>query len=265
MTGDTEARAVTLQRMGRLALITLNRPEALNAVNRQLAQQFGEALTEVQQDDHLRVAVVTGAGRAFCAGADLKELAAGVDISAPGHSDWGFAGMVNHPIEKPLIAAVNGIAFGGGMEIVLACDLAVMNREAALALPEVRRGLFAAAGGLIQLPRELPLKVAMEVALTGEPLSADEAHSWGLVNRLAPAEAVVSVAISLAEAVAANAPLAVQSSKRILRRAVGRGSQWDHDLLALQGREVDTVFSSIDAAEGASAFADRRPPNWVGA
>lgn len=165
----------TFEQRGPVALITLNRPDAMNAVNAALSEAVGTALETVARDPEIRVAVITGAGRAFCAGADLKELAAGRGIYPPDHPEWGFAGLVQHFIDKPLIAAVNGYALGGGTEIMLACDLAVVSDQAKLGLPEVKRGLLAAAGGLLRLPRQVPVKLAMEVALTGEPIDAETA------------------------------------------------------------------------------------------
>lgn len=263
VTSDAEPAAV-LERHGAVAVITLNRPDSLNAVNAELSAAVGEALEELQADRSLLVGVLTGAGRAFCAGADLKAIAGGRPINAPGHDDWGFAGLVEHRVDKPLIAAVNGIAFGGGMEIVLACDLAVISEDAALGLPEVTRGLFAGAGGLIRLPRQVPQKIAMEKALVGDPFTAEEALRWGLVNRVAAAGRALPVAMELAERIAANAPLSVRTSKRMVHAAVGAGSDWDRDLWAQQAVELVEIVTSNDAVEGAVAFAERRQPVWTG-
>ncbi len=264
MTADTVETAAKLERAGSVGIITLNRPQALNAVNADLSGAVGAALEEINADPAIRVGVVTGAGRAFCAGADLKAIAAGEPVTAPGHPEWGFAGLVEHPIDKPLVAAVNGFALGGGTEILLACDLAVLSQEAALGLPEVKRGLFAAAGGLIHLPRQLPIKIAMEVALTGEPMSATEALRWGLVNRVVPTDRVLAEAVGLAERIARNAPLSLRTSKKMMQRAVGAGSDWDRDLWARQASEIRTIFASHDATEGATAFAEKREPLWTG-
>lgn len=256
--------AATLERDGAVGVITLNRPDALNAVDAELAAAVGAALEELRCDPALRVGVITGAGRAFCAGADLKAIAAGRPISAPDHPEWGFAGLVEHPVDKPLIAAVNGIALGGGTEIVLACDLAVLSDGAVLGLPEVRRGLFAGAGGLIHLPRLVPLKVAMEIALVGNPITPDEALRWGLVNRVVPPGEVLSKALELARRIADNAPLSVRTGKLLLRAAVGEGAVWDRKVWAIQAQEMQTILASRDAVEGATAFAERRPPVWTG-
>lgn len=247
-----------------VAVITLNRPGARNAVNAALSSALGEALEDFEADPSLRVGILTGVGPAFCAGADLKSLAAGEPITAHGHPEWGFAGLVQHEISKPLIAAVNGFALGGGTEILLACDLAVLSEDASLGFPEVRRGLFAAAGGLIRMPRQVPTKVVMELALTGEAMAARDALRWGLVNRVVPPERVIPEAVELAQAIAANAPLAVRTSKKIVHRATATGSAWDARVWELQDADFTRILASHDAQEGTSAFAEKRPPSWSG-
>ncbi|MEV0296401.1 crotonase/enoyl-CoA hydratase family protein [Nocardia sp. NPDC050710] len=256
--------AATLERRGHIAVITLNRPEAMNAVNSALSRAVGAALDELATDPDLRVGVITGAGRAFCAGADLKELAAGGAIHDPDHPEYGFAGLVQHFVDKPLIAAVNGFALGGGTEIVLACDLAVMSEDAALGLPEVKRGLFAAAGGLLRLPRQIPPKIALEMALTGTPIDAADAAHWGLVNRVVPAAAVLDTAVELAATIAANAPLSVRATKRIMHRVNDFGSEWDDPIWRMSFEEATPVLRSKDALEGPRAFTDKRAPRWRG-
>lgn len=265
----TEARqiaepAVTVENRGGIALITLNRPGALNAVNADLSGALGAALEELDADDELRVGIITGAGRAFCAGADLKGVNAGDVLSAPGHPEWGFAGLVEHPVKKPLIAAVNGFALGGGTEIVLKCDLAVLSEDAALGLPEAKRGLFAGAGGLIMMPRQLPAKIAMEAALTGEPISPETALRWGLVNRVVPASDVLDEAFRLAAAISANAPLSIAASKELVERASGFGSEWNDAVWRLNDRLITDILASDDAKEGTLAFAEKRAPRWSG-
>jgi crotonobetainyl-CoA hydratase len=262
-TADEEGAAV-LHRRGRIAVITLNRPRAMNAVNAAMSAAVGNALRALAEDPELSVGVITGAGRAFSAGADLKELGAGRPVSAPGHPEWGFAGLVRHVVDKPLIAAVNGFALGGGTEIVLACDLAVISEDARLGLPEVTRGLVAAAGGLLRLHRQIPPKIAARVALTGEPLDAATALRWGLVNEVAPAGHALDRAIDLAERIAANAPLAVAASKRIMRRSAEYGSDWEPRMWAMNEAEFADVRRSEDAKEGPRAFAEKRPPKWQG-
>lgn len=260
---DQEATAV-LRREGPVAVITLNRPQAMNAVNAAMSAAVGNALRELDEDPDLSVGVITGAGRAFCAGADLKELGAGRPVSAPGHPEWGFAGLVRHVVDKPLIAAVNGFALGGGTEIVLACDLAVISEEAQLGLPEVRRGLVAAAGGLLRLHRQIPPKVAAHAIMTGEPLSAASALHWGLVNEAVPRGQVLDTALDLARRIAANAPLAVRASKRIMRRSAEFGSDWEPPVWDMNEAEFDEVRRSEDAVEGPRAFAEKRQPHWQG-
>ncbi|MFI6937350.1 crotonase/enoyl-CoA hydratase family protein [Streptomyces sp. NPDC050287] len=262
-TADEEEAAV-LHRQGRIAVITLNRPRALNAVNAAMSAAVGNALRELAEDPGLSVGVITGAGRAFSAGADLKELGAGRPVSAPGRPEWGFAGLARHVMDKPLIAAVNGFALGGGTEIVLACDLAVISEDARLGLPEVTRGLVAAAGGLLRLHRQIPPKIAAQIALTGEPLDAATALRWGLVNEVVPAGRVLDRAVELAERIAANAPLAVAASKRIMRRSAEYGSDWEPQMWAMNEAEFAGVRSSEDAREGTRAFAEKRPPMWQG-
>jgi crotonobetainyl-CoA hydratase len=259
-----EQSAVLLERRSAVAIITLNRPHSMNAVNAALSKALGEALAELADDPGLRVGIVTGAGRAFCAGADLKELAAGRSVYDENHLERGFAGMVRHFVDKPLIAAVNGSALGGGTEIVLACDMAVMAEHASLGLPEVKRGLVAAAGGLLRLHRQIPPKVAAELVFTGDPIDAAAALRWGLVNRVVPRGAVLTTALALAQKVAGNAPLALRASKRITANSAS-GSDWDPAVWAVNLREAAAIRTSRDAREGAIAFAEKRAPNWVGA
>ena len=260
---------VLYERDGHVALLTLNRPDALNAVNSALADELGDHLERAVADAEVRAIVVTGAGRAFCAGADLKEIAAGRSVAPTVHPEWGFAGLAQHWVGKPLIAAVNGYAMGGGTEIALACDLVVASELAAFGLPEVKRGLFAAAGGVIRLQRQIPIKLAAQLALTGDPVDAATARQWGLVNDVAPPAEVVPRALALAGRIAANAPLSIQHTKRVLHQAASAGSDWDvawsgGDPWQLNAEAMDAVFASADAVEGATAFAAKRPPVWTG-
>ncbi|MGU3432560.1 crotonase/enoyl-CoA hydratase family protein [Actinomycetes bacterium M1A6_2h] len=262
--GPTTDELAYLERRGHVGVITINRPHALNAVNAGVSAALGRAIDELAHDPELRVGVVTGAGRAFCAGADLKALAAGESIYAPDHLEWGFAGLVQHFVDKPLIAAVNGFALGGGTEIVLACDLAVVSSSASLGLPEVTRGLVAAAGGLLRLPDQMPQKLAAEAIFTGTPISADTALRWGVINRVVEPSEVMNEALSLAETIASNAPLAVRSSKRIMHRRREFGSDWDPRVWGVVADEFAATLSSADAAEGPRAFAEKRTPRWTG-
>lgn len=256
--------SATFELDGGVGLLTLRRPSARNAVNPELSLAVGEALERADSDPSIRAVVVTGEGSAFCAGADLKAIAAGQEITAPGHPEWGFAGLVEHPISVPVIAAVNGHAMGGGAEIVLACDLAVMADHALIGLPEVKRGLFAAAGGTIRLPRQIPPKVALHLGLTGEPINAPQALQWGLVNQVTTGVEVVERALELAHTIAANAPLAVAVTKYMMHAATASGSSWDAELWRRQDVEIEALLSSHDAMEGATSFAEKRDPVWTG-
>lgn len=252
-------RSLKTERRDATLLITLDRPEVRNAVDRAIAEAMAAALDELDSDQSLAVGVIAGAGKGFCAGMDLKAFA------ETGERPWaggrGFAGIVRRPSTKPLIAAVEGFAVAGGLEIALACDLMVAARGAKLGVPEVKRGLVAAGGALRRLPRRLPAAVAAELVLTGEPLLAERAHELGLVNRLADPGTASSVALELAEAIAANGPLALSASKRVLEE------QWSwsgEDFWDRQAEIVDPVMASEDAREGARAFKERREPRWQG-
>jgi crotonobetainyl-CoA hydratase len=245
-------------------VITLNRPEALNAVDAGVGAAVGEALELARTDERVRVVVVTGTGRAFCAGMDLKAYARGEDVAATGHPEWGFAGLTQHLIDKPVIAAVNGLALGGGCEIVLACDLAVASTAASFGLPEVKRGLLAGGGGIFRLPRLLPRRVATEMILTGEPISAADALRYGLVNRVVPPGQLLAQALELARVICANGPLAIRTSKRLLTESFRYGSDWDDEVWHLNDQVVAEVLASDDGREGALAFAQKRPPVWTG-
>jgi enoyl-CoA hydratase len=253
-----EETTVLTERRGRVLVVTLNRPEQRNAVNLTVAQGIASALDELDTDADLSLGVLTGAGRGFCAGMDLKAFVTG---ERPWAGDRGFAGIVQRSPAKPLIAAIEGFAVAGGLEIALACDLIVAARGAKLGIPEVKRSLVAAGGALLRLPRALPRAVAMELALTGDPISAERGYELGLVNRLAEPGAALEQALELAEAIAANAPLALAATKRILTE----GTSWPEDeFWRRQGEITGPVFGSEDAREGATAFAEKRPPAWQG-
>jgi enoyl-CoA hydratase/carnithine racemase len=247
-----------------VALLTINRPNAMNAINSGVSTAMGNALEEAQRNSDVRAIVITGNGRAFCAGADLKELAQGKSVNSIDHPEWDFAGLVRHWVDKPLIAAVNGFALGGGTEIVLACDLAVIDETASLGLPEVARGLFAAAGGVLRLQRQVPQKVAAEIVLTGVPISATRAFELGLVNRVAPRGMSVAIALELAATIAANGPLALRTSKKIFQDSLGIADVWSNEVWRLNYDGIKVIMSSKDAIEGATAFAEKRSPVWTG-
>jgi enoyl-CoA hydratase len=249
---------VLTERRDGVLLITLNRPDARNAVNKALAEGLAAALDTLDADDELKVGVLTGAGKGFSAGMDLKAFVKG---ERPWVGDRGFAGIVQRSARKPLIAAVEGFAMAGGLEIALSCDLVVASREARLAIPEVKRSLVAAAGALRRLPQRVPLGVAMEMALTGDPISAERAYALGLVNRVTEPGEAVDAALELAAAIARNGPLAIDATKEILYRQ----ADWDGEAFwREQGVLVEPVMSSEDAREGATAFAEKRDPVWKG-
>jgi enoyl-CoA hydratase len=243
---------------GGVLLITLNRPEARNAVNAALAEGVGSALDRLDADDDLRVGIVTGAGGTFCSGMDLKAFVKG---ERPWVGDRGFAGIAQRSARKPLIAAVEGYALAGGFEVALSCDLIVAARDARFGIPEVKRGLAAAAGGLIRLPKRIPYHLAMELALTGEFVDAERAAAWGIVNRVAEPGRAVDAARALAETIARNGPLAVAASKQVVQSA---GDWTEAEAWAKQGEITGPVFASEDAQEGARAFAEKRDPRWKG-
>ena len=239
-------------------LITLNRPDARNAVNAALAAGVAEALDRLDDDDDLKVGILTGAGKGFSAGMDLKAFVAGESAFV---EHRGFAGIVQRPPLKPLIAAIEGFAMAGGLEIALACDLIVAARNARLGIPEVKRSLVAAGGALLRLPRRMPYNLAMEMALTGDPISAERGAEVGLVNRVTEPGEAVAGARELAASIAANGPLALMASKRILVEAPA----WSEaELWQRQGDISGPVFGSEDAREGATAFAEKRDPVWKG-
>ena len=255
---ETPSEPVLTERHDGVLVITLNRPEARNAVNQALAEAVAAALDELDGDDTLRVGVLTGAGGSFCAGMDLKAFLSG---EVPVIEGRGLAGLTQRPPRKPLVAAVEGWALAGGFEIMLACDLAVASRTARFGVPEVKRALVAGAGAALRLPERVPLPIALELLLTGEPIDAARAHELGLVNRLTDEGGALEGALELARTIAANGPLAVEVTRQIARSARDWSSEegW-----AKQEELMAPVFTSEDAIEGATAFAEKRPPVWKG-
>lgn len=255
--------AALVERRGNVGIITINRPAARNAVNGAVSTAVGDALAQAQQDSEIRVIILTGAGdKSFCAGADLKAISRGENLFHTVHPEWGFAGYVHHFIDKPTIAAVNGTALGGGSELALASDLVVATESASFGLPEVKRGLIAGAGGVFRLVDQLPRKVALELILTGEPITAAAAVQWGLINQVVPDGTVLDAALALAERIAGNAPLSVQASKRVAYGAddgiiAQEEPSWDRTT-----REITVLLKSEDAKEGPLAFAEKRQPVW---
>lgn len=241
-----------------VVVVTINRPQQRNAVNRAVSYGVCEAIDELDRDPALRVGILTGAGGTFCSGMDLKAFLRGEVTRVEGR---GILGIAMTPPQKPLIAAVEGYALAGGFESVLACDLVVAARDAQFGLPEVKRGLAAAAGGLLRLPRLLPPRIAMEIALTGDMIGAKRLHQFGLVNALTEPGGALEAAKAMARRIIANAPLSVAASKRVMVE------QRDWPLAEMWTRQAEItgpVLASCDAREGAAAFAERRAPAWKG-
>jgi enoyl-CoA hydratase len=257
---ERRATPVELERRGPCAVIRINRPEARNAVNGAVAQGIEEAIDELEADDEVWVGIITGEPPVFSAGADLKEINAGNAANLQTERG-GFAGIVQRERTKPLIAAVDGPALAGGTEIVLACDLVVASTIATFGVPEVKRSLVAGAGALFRLGRKLPFNLAMELALTGDPITAELAHHHGLVNRLVEPGQALDAALALAEQVCANAPLAVRASRKVVVEATQAPDEvgWTMSMDAM----ADAVRSE-DFREGLTAFIEKRPPRWKG-
>jgi enoyl-CoA hydratase len=248
---------ILTERQGRVLVITINRPASRNAVNLAVSQGLADAVDELDENKDLSVAVLTGAGGNFCAGMDLKAFAAGEVVAIPGRG----IGFTERPPKKPLISAVEGYALAGGTEVVLATDLVVASREAKFGIPEVKRGLVAAGGGLLRLQKRIPYQKALELALTGDSFTADQGAAWGFVNVVTQPGEALAGAIELAERITANGPLAVATTKEILVKS----ADWSNDeMWKKQLEHIIPIFTSNDAKEGAIAFAEKRKPNWTG-
>ena len=246
------------ERRGKVEILRLNRPEARNAIDPETSREIEAALDEIEADRDVWCVIITGAGPVFCAGADLKVVASGRGVEIMTERG-GFAGFVQRDLTKPVIAAINGLALAGGFEITLACDLVVASEDAKFGLPEVQRGLLASAGGPIRLAQRVPLAVALELTVLGEPISAARAHELGLVNQVVPADQVLDTALAMAERIIANSPTAVRGGRTLVRAAADAtdAEAWD-----LNRRIMREVGSSPDAIEGATAFVEKRAPNW---
>jgi enoyl-CoA hydratase len=258
MTTADSTGVVLAERQDAILTMTINRPAQKNAVNHEVAEQLAAALDTLNNDPGLSAGVLTGAGGTFCAGMDLKAFVRGDLPELPGR---GFGGETRATITKPLVAAVEGWALGGGFELALACDLIVAAEDARFGFPEVTRGIVPAEGGLIRLPHRLPYHLATRVLLTGEPLPATAAHQHGLVSDLTPPGGALQAAIALARRIAQNAPLALAAAKKVLRSSQGLD---DPAAFARQDDLIAGLTSSQDAREGATAFAEKRPPVWQG-
>lgn len=252
--------AVRYERRGRCAIVTLDRPQARNAIDADTALGIEQAIDRFEEDEQVRAAVIAASPPVFCAGADLKAIGAG-EAERLSTARGGFAGIVRRERSKPLIAAVDGPALAGGMEIVLTCDLVVASTAASFGVPEVQRGLVAAAGALFRLPQRIPENVAIELLLTGRRMDAAEAHRHGLVNRLCEPGAALAGALELAGAIAENAPLAVRASRSAVleSRGLSEGGAWERTERALRA-----VIDSADVQEGVRAFVEKRAPEWQG-
>jgi enoyl-CoA hydratase len=251
---------VEFERRGRCGVITINRPEARNAVNAEVAAGIEAGVDRIEDDDDLWVGILTGVPPVFCAGADLKAVQGGQGQSV--FTDrGGFGGFVRRDRRKPIIAAVDGPALAGGAELVLAADLVVASRRAAFGIPEVKRCMIAGAGGLFRLARKMPENLAMECALTGDPISAERAHAAGLVNELVEDGQAVEAALALAARIGANSPLAVRESRRVIL-ATSRLS--DEESFEVSEKVLAEVMRSADFREGLAAFIEKRPPTWTG-
>ena len=252
--------AVELEREGHLAIITLNRPEARNAINGEMASTMEACLDEFESDENLWVGILKAEGTVFCAGADLKEIAAG-NGAALSTKKGGFGGIARRERTKPLIAAITGTAVAGGCEISLSCDMIIASTETVFGLPEVKRSLIAAAGGLFRLPRALGMATAMELIMTGDPLPSQRAYELGMVNKVVAPDDVLVEAKALADRVMANAPLAVQASRNVAARAL---MDSDDDLWRASGKGFQSIVNTEDYKEGPKAFIEKRPPEWKG-
>jgi enoyl-CoA hydratase len=253
MSETTTPEAVLTEQRGRVLLITLNRPEAMNAINGALAHGLWNAVQRLNDDSGLTAGVLTGAGRGFSAGMDLKAFAKGEDIGP-------MMSFIQNGAKKPLIGAIEGFALAGGLELALSCDLLVAAKGVKLGIPEVGVGLFAAGGGLLRLPSRVGYGKAMEMAITGDPITAEEGAAFGLIARLTEKGEAVSTAMGLAERIAKNAPLAVAASKQLVKATQGMSEE---DFWKLQNTHMG-VFVSNDAKEGPKAFAEKRAPEWTG-
>ena len=261
----SSSSAALVERRGNVALITINRPEARNAVNAAVSIAVGDALDAAQRDPEVRAVVITGAGQSFCAGADLKAISRRENLFHPERAEWGFAGYVQHYIDKPTIAAVNGTALGGGTELALASDLVVAEERTKFGLPEVKRGLIAAAGGVFRIVDHLPRKVAMELLFTGRRMDAHEARQWGIVNEIVTQPNLMIRAREVAAMLADGPPLVFAAIKEVVRETAHLPIQQAFDLVTRRKlKSVDVLYSSEDQKEGARAFAEKRKPVWKG-
>lgn len=261
--GATEDPDVLTERHGGVLLITLNRPSRLNAINEGLARGLGEALQVANTDPGINAVVIAASGRAFCAGMDLDAFRDQEPIVHPDYPEWGIAGITQHTVAVPVIAAVHGVAAGGGFEVALCADLIIAEESARFALPEIKLGLFAAAGGLLRLPIKMPHQIANELAYTGRFVGAGELARWGVVNRVVPTGDVLGAALEVASAIADSAPRAVRATKELMSLASLSAATADSGWAA-NARLMGEVFATDDAREGVAAFQEKRSARWTG-
>lgn len=258
-----EYQTILTEEKNSALIITLNRPEAKNALNNQMWEDLCDALDAWDHDDSLRSCIITNVDDCFCAGSDLKELAAGTHKAPEGREDWGFAGMTKHYFNKPLIAAVRGKCLGGGLEMIIACDLAVASEESTFGFPEPLRGLTAAGGGaLMRMGHQVPTKFANQLLLTAKPISALTAQSWGIINDVVPDDQVLDKALEYAQDIAECAPLAIQYTKRTLYETMSESEIYPSHGWDVVSQYEDITLNSEDAHEGEVAFAEKRKPVW---
>ncbi len=243
-----------------IATVTLNRPEKRNAVNGDMTKGLDACLERTEGDPHVRVVILCSSSEAFCAGGDLVEVAEG-QFDGMNTDKGGFAGLVHYPRTRPWIAATRGPVLAGGLELCLACDMIVAGDDCLFGLPEVKRSFIAAAGGLARLPKRIPLNIAVQMLVSGEPIDARRAYSLGLVNEVVPSDEVLSAATRLAEAIARNAPLAVRETVQIARKAKELS---DTECRRIVDEAMSKLQKTADFAEGAQAFVNKRRPNWTG-
>lgn len=260
-----EFETILTEERGNIFILTLNRPEARNAVNKKMVQEICTAMTAFEANPNLRVCIVTNTGGVFCAGSDLKEIAEGKYEMPPEWENWGFAGLTQHYFEKPIITAVQGKCLGGGVEIVMASDLCVASEDGIFGLPEPRVGLTAAGGGtLLRIAQMIPTKFAMELLLTAEPIPTTKAAEWGIINYAVPADQVMDKAIDLAEKICLGAPLAIQYSKKTAYETMDKSTVFPSDGWAILQKYQQITHNSEDSHEGSTAFCEKRKPVWTG-
>lgn len=261
----SKSKFLITEERGGIFIITLNRPEARNAMCSELVDAFSDALEYLDNSTELRVGIITNNGPVFCAGADLKELAAGTNRLPEGKEDWGLLGMTKHYFKKPLIAAVNGVCVGGGLGILLCCDMAVASDHSVFGVPEARRGRAASGDGtLIRAMQQIPQKLASELILVGKNINADKAERWGLINYSVPEAELMDTAIELAQGIVDSAPLAIEYSKRCMYEGMNESPLYPSKGWEILDHYQELVNATEDAHEGPLAFSEKRNPVWKG-